>query len=185
MLIFVPVRTLSARDIEALRQETTSATRHDFMAPLAVSDTVPRVRAAVAGALGVSLEALEAGARPESFRVVGRRGMTTTLVEANIFRVGTDGATVQLAASSRDRVSPTLMVMVLAFVGMTIAFFGGFAAGLSPVLTAVATCVLPFGLGLPYVSMRRRVVENSSKSLFAAFRAVEVEVVAGTSAGTR
>ena len=185
MLIFVPIRTLSARDIEALRQETTSATRHDFVTPLAVADTVPRVRAALAEALGVSLEALEAGAQPDAFRVVGRSGMTTTLVDAKVFRVGTNGSTVQLVASSRDRVSPTLMVMLLAFVGMAVAFFGGFAAGLSPLLTGVATGVLPFALGLPYVSMRRRVVESSSKSLFFAFHAVEAEVVAGSSAGTR
>jgi len=78
MLIFVPVRMVSERDIEALRLETTSATRHDFMTPWPVGDTVSKVRAALAGALGVSANALEVAVQPEALRVVGRSGMTTT-----------------------------------------------------------------------------------------------------------
>lgn len=174
---------VSERDIEALRLETTSATRHDFLTPLPVGDTVSRVRAALAVALGVSAETLEVAAQPEALRVVGRSGMTTTLVEAKVFPVGPDGSTstVQLAAMSRDRVSPMLMVMALSFVGMAVAFFGGFAAGVSPAIAGMAMGVLPFTLALPYVSIRKRAVERSSKSLFAAFRTVEGAVVQGKS----
>ena len=88
----------------------------------------------------------------------------------------------ELSAMAED---PMSLTRGLAFVGMAVAFSGGFAAGVSPLLTGVATGVLPFALGLPYVSIRRRVVESSSKSLFFAFHAVEAEVVAGSSAGTR
>ncbi len=142
-----------------------------------------KVRSALAVALGVSANALEVAAQPEALRIVGRSGMTTTLVEAKVFPVGTDRSTstVQLAAMSRDRVSPMLMVMALAFVGMAVAFFGGFAAGVSPVICGIAMGILPFALALPYVSIRRRAVESSSKSLFAAFRAVEGTVVQGKS----
>ena len=142
-----------------------------------------RVRAALAVALGVSAETLEVAAQPEALRVVGRSGMTTTLVEAKVFPVGPDGSTstVQLAAMSRDRVSPMLMVMALSFVGMAVAFFGGFAAGVSPAIAGMAMGVLPFTLALPYVSIRKRAVERSSKSLFAAFRTVEGAVVQGKS----
>lgn len=179
MIVFVPIRTLSARDMEELRLATTSATRFDFVANDGVEPTASKLVAALATALLVPPDALERTSSPECLRVVGRTGLTETLVEAKVFSLGAEGtrAAVQMAATSRDRLSPTLAIFALSFFGMAVGFFGSFALHLPPAIAGIATCAFPFMLALPYMALRKRSVEGSSKAFYTAFRGVEVAVL--------
>jgi hypothetical protein len=182
-MIFVRVRTLSPREVEELRLSTTSATRHDFVVPGARDAVLERLVPGLAAALSVPLDALTRPT-PESACVAGGSLMTETLVEAKVWPLPADAArsAVQLVAQSRDRISPTVAIFVLSFLGMAVGFYGSFLARLPPIVGGVVSCALPFALVLPYLAARRRAVERSSKLLFAAFHGLEASL---TSTGAR
>ena len=184
-MIFVPVRMMSVRDMEELRRSTTSVTRHDFvLSPFSPENEereaiFARLGPALANAISVPLEAFTQSA-PESMRLAGRTGLTETLVEAKVFPTGGAGFAVQVVAQSRDRLSPTLAIFVLSFVGMAVGFYGSFLSGMNAVFGGLLTCALPFFFAMPYIAVRKRAVVASSKAFYAAFRALEATMTASS-----
>ncbi len=94
--------------------------------------------------------------------------------------IGGSGFAVQVVAQSRDRLSPTLAIFVLSFVGMAVGFYGSFLAGIAPVFGGLVTCALPFVFALPYIALRKRAVVASSKAFYTAFRALEATLTASS-----
>ena len=113
-------------------------------------------------------------------RFAGRRALSETLVELNVRpTLSNDGrCAVEVVAMSRDRIPPMLAIFVLTFVGMAVGFYGSFAAKLSPLLGGLLAFIVPFAMVFLYLALRRRSVEQASKALFTAFRALQASLVA-------
>lgn len=182
-MIFVPIRMMTPREMEELRLSTTSVTRHDFLVVEERSAVFTRLVPELASAIAVPGETLVQSA-PEWVRVAGRTGLTETLVEARVSPAGADGdrSAVQVVAQSRDRVSPTLAIFVLSFVGMAVGFFGSFAAHIPPAFGGLVTCAVPFFLAMAYMAYRKRSVESSSKTFYMAFHGLEATLAGAANA---